>query len=226
MKLFFLAAVGAAALGAGVAPASTVVASGAARVALRVDARANAEVIWFRAGARRTLLVPVAGRVLPGGRLPGTDVSRPARRDVVPMARLVRRTPDGYLWALQEWAPVPGKPPELRLARWKGRPTSLTLTLSGDRVVGQAMFAGRPVSGFTTTPAGKRLRIYVYLDCSGCPGAGLGWKRMLGVAPRSDGSFSVLLRPEWTGNRYRATVTGPNRGTTRAPDARTVASAA
>jgi hypothetical protein len=226
MKLFFLAAVGAAALGTAAVPASILVASGAARGALRVDARANAEVIWFRAGTRRTLLVPVRGRVLPGGGLPGRDVSRPARRDLVAMARVVRRTPDGYLWALQEWTPVPGKPPELRLARWRGQPTNLTLTVSCDRVAGQATFAGRPVSGFTTTPAGKRLRIYVYLDCSGCPGAGLGWKRMLGVAPRSDGSFSVLLRPEWTGSRYRATVTGPNRGTTRAPDARTVASAA
>jgi len=38
------------------------------------------------------------------------------------------------------------------------------------------------------------------------------------VAPKADGSFGVLLRPSWLGRRYRATVAGPNVGTTYAPD--------
>jgi hypothetical protein len=225
MKLFVLAAVTTAAVGTAGASASIEVTTGAARPTLRVDDRGNAEVSWVANGVRKTLLAPASGRVLPGGRLSGADVSRSARRDVVPMARVVRRTPDGYLWALQEWASKPGSPPELRLARWRGAPTKLTLAVSGDRLVGRATFGGRPVSGFTTSPAGRRLRINVYLDCAGCAGAGSGWKRMLGVAPRADGSFSASIRPEWSGTRYRATVAGPNRGAARAPDARTVVTA-
>jgi len=218
-----IVAVAVASLGTEAAIASIRVASGAARPALRIDARGNAEVSWLAQGVRERLLVPPTGLVLPGGRLSGDDVSRPARRDLVPMARVVRRTPDGYFWALQEWARAPDELPDLRLARWKGAPTKLTLTVSGDRLVGKATFAGRPVSGFTKSPAGKRIRINVYLDCAGCPGAN-GWKRMLGVAPRADGSFRASIRPEWEGSRYRATVAGPDRGTTRAPDARAIAS--
>jgi len=45
---------------------------------------------------------------------------------------------------------------------------------------------------------------------------------MISVAPKADGSFSVLLRPDWTGSRYRATVLGPNLGTTLAPDAQAI----
>ena len=43
---------------------------------------------------------------------------------------------------------------------------------------------------------------------------------MLGVAPKADGSFSVALRPSWTGRRYRATMLGPNVGGQLAPGAR------
>lgn len=95
----------------------------------------------------------------------------------------------------------------------------LRLALEGQRLTGSATYRGRPLSGFTTTLEGKRLRIYVYLDCFGCPGAPSGWTRMLGVAPKADGTFAALLRPSWLGRRYRATVAGPNAGTTYAPDA-------
>lgn len=64
----------------------------------------------------------------------------------------------------------------------------------------------------------KRLRIYVYLDCFGCRGAPDGLSRMLGVAPKADGMFALLLRPSWIGRSYRATVAGPS----YAPDAQTV----
>jgi hypothetical protein len=182
-------------------------------------------VSWSAGGVRKTQLVPPSGRVLPGGRLAGADVSRAAPLSTVPLARVVRRTPDGWSWALQEWAPVVGAPPELHLSRWKGAPTQLMLTVDGDRLAGRATFQGRGITGFTATPAGNRLRIYVYLECSGCPGAGGGWKRMTGIAPRPDGSFRVFLRPEWQGARYRATVAGPNVGATRAPDAQATATA-
>ena len=45
---------------------------------------------------------------------------------------------------------------------------------------------------------------------------------MLGVPPRSDGSFAVSVRPSWLGKRYRATLAGPNIGSTLAPYAQVV----
>ena len=95
----------------------------------------------------------------------------------------------------------------------------MTLALDGTRLTGTAAFHGKPVTGATTTLEGKRPRIYVYLDCLGCPLGGTGWGRMIGVAPKADGTFAVALRPEWTGRQYRATVAGPNVGATLAPDA-------
>jgi hypothetical protein len=95
----------------------------------------------------------------------------------------------------------------------------LSLSPLGNRLVGHAIFHGRPVTGFTRSPAGRRLRIFAYFDCFGCPAAQPGqWGRMLGVSPRDDGTFSVSLRPDWVGTRYRATVMGPNAGWTYAPD--------
>jgi len=75
----------------------------------------------------------------------------------------------------------------------------VTLAYDGSNLNGRATFQGTPVTGTSSTLEGKRLRIYVYLDCTGCPGAGAGWKRMLGVAPKADGSFSALVKPEWKG---------------------------
>jgi hypothetical protein len=211
------------------AHASIWVASGARSPQLRVDARGYAEVSWRDArGVRRTLLVPPRGLVLPGGRISGRDVSRPIGLPL-PMKVVVRRTPDGRLWALQRWTVVPGRPAELHLSRWRGAPTSLTATavccrLDGETLQGTASFAGRPVYGFSPTPGGKRLRAVVYVDCFACPlASGGGWARMLGVFPRAPaGSFSLFVRPAWVGTRYRLTIAGPNRGTTLAPDARIV----
>ena len=218
-----------AAAGAGIACSSTAAGSiwvtdGAASPALRVDARGYAEVSWTADGSRKTQLVPPTGRVLPGGRISGPDVSRPVRVPGLPFVRVVRRTKDGTLWALQAWQAKPGEEPSLRLARWKGAPTRLELTLADDRLEGRATFQGRPVAGSTTTPEGTRVRIYVYLDCFGCPGSRNAWARMLGVTPKADGSFAVRLRPDWQGRRYRATVAGPNLGSTLAPDAQAVVS--
>ena len=104
---------------------------------------------------------------------------------------------------------------ELHLARWTGSPPVVRLAVDGQRLTGSVSNQGRPLTGFTTTLEGKRVRIYAFLDCFGCPAARHGWSRMIGVAPKADGTFAVLLRPEWMGRRYRATVAGPS----SAPDA-------
>jgi len=218
--------VGAALVAAGAARASIWIVSDA-RPTLRVDARGTAEVSWPSGGARQTVLVPAHGLLTHGGSLSGADVSRPASLPGVQLALVVRRTPDGTLWALQAWQVQAGGPTEVHLARWKGAPTAVTLSFGGARLTGAASFQGRPVTGRTFTLEGKRPRIYVYLDCFACPAAhGAGWGRMIGIAPKADGSFAVRLRPDWTGKKYRATVAGPNVGTTFAPDARVVISAA
>jgi hypothetical protein len=208
--------------------ASIWVASGARSPQLRVDARGYAEVSWRDAQGRiRTVLVPPRGRLLPGGRLPGRDVSRPIGLPLA-MKIVVRRTPDGRLWALQRWRVQPGRPEEIHLARWRGGPTRLTATAiccrrDGETLQGSATFAGRPVFGFSPTPEGRRMRAVVYVDCFACPLAGSGWARAIGLFPHApDGAFSLFVRPAWLGTRYRLTIAGPNRGTTLAPDARIV----
>jgi hypothetical protein len=200
--------------------ASITVAQDASRPALRVDARGNAEVSWTAAGRRRFLFIPARGRVLPGRRLSSRDVSRPYSGIKLPFQKVLRRTRNGRLWALQAWRLGSGGV-ELRFSRWTGDPMEVHLSLSplGNRLAGHATFHGRPVTGFTRSPTGRRLRVFAYLDCFGCPAAQPGqWGRMLGVTPREDGTFTVSLRPEWTGARYRVTVMGPNPGLTYAPD--------
>jgi len=192
------------------------------RATLGVDSRGTAVVTWVQAGARQAVTVPARGQLAHGGSLSG-DVSRPAPKTGIANALVVRQTPDGRTWALQAWHQTPGGPFDLHLARWKGAPTKLTLAYDGSKLSGRATFQGKPVTGTSPTLEGRQLRIYVYLDCTGCPGAGTGWKRMLGAAPKADGSFSVFVRPEWKGKRYRATVAGPNVGATFAPDAQAIA---
>jgi len=209
------------------ADASIWVASGARSPQLRVDARGFAEVSWRDArGVRRTVLVPPRGRLLPGGRLSGRDVSRPVALGL-PMKIVVRRTPDGRLWALQRWRVQPGRPEELHFSRWRGAPTRVDAQVvccvaDRPRIEGRATFGGRPVFGYTSTPEGRRMRLIAHVDCFGCALNQSGWGRMLGVFLRPpDGSFALLVRPPWEGDRYRVTVAGPNRGATLAPDART-----
>ncbi len=208
----------------GLAHASIFVGAGASQATLGVDAKGDALVTFIQGGSRQTVLVPPRGQLFHGGSLAGPDVSRRVSVRTLPLALAVRRTPDGRLWALQAWLVQPDGPVELHLARWKGAPTTLTLATDGTHVTGTASFQGKPVTGFTFTLEGKRPRIYVDLDCFACGGKP-GWTRMTPVAPKADGSFSVFLRPEWVGKQYRATVSGPNIGTTFAPDAQIVISA-
>jgi hypothetical protein len=203
--------------------ASYGIATDASSPGLRADAKGSAEVSWRAGGARYTFVVPKSGEGYHGV-LAGPDILRPANVPL-PMAVVVGKTPDGTLWALQQLA-VSGRPTSLDLSRWRGAPTKLTLTTDGKRLRGSVTFDGRPVSGSSPTPAGRPVRVYVYIECFGCPGESSQWMLMLGVPPKADGSFSVYLRSSWMGRRYRATVAGPNVGGALAPDAQTVIDAA
>jgi hypothetical protein len=199
----------------GLAAASTTVATGGARPTLRVDARGDAEVGWTVGGARHTLLVPPAGRVLPGGRLAGPDTSRGASAPI-PFAKAVRRARDGRLWALQAWPVAGSDPPELRVARWHGAPTALTLTVEGGVLTGEATFHGAPLPQYSRTFEGRRMRVYVYLDAW----SGSGWNRIGGVAPGADGTFRRTIPESFAAySKFRAVVTGPVVGADIAPDA-------
>ena len=206
----------------GCVPASSALASvwitnGADRAQLSADAAGDAAVRW----GQSTLLVPLHGKVVHSV-LPGPDVSRPAPASGLAFSPAVRRTPSGWLLAVQTWD-VAGQPVALHLARWKGEPTQLTLTAAGSRLTGTASFQGKPLTAFSPTPSGTPVRTYVYIDCFGCAASSTGWSAMIGVHPKADGSFSVLLRPSWIGTRYRASVSGPNVGATLAPDAQAFA---
>ncbi len=190
--------------------------------ALRVDAKGNAEVSWTQSGARQVFIVPKSGEGY-HGTLAGADVSKPANV-ALSMSLVVRKTPDGTLWALQQLEDS-GRPTSLDVSRWKGTPTQLTLTTDGKRLRGSVTFQGHPVTGSSPTLAGRAVRVYVDVECFGCPGRQNGWMLMLGVPPNADGSFSVYLRSSWVGRRYRATVAGPNVGGALAPDAQTVINA-
>ena len=207
---------------AGVAQASVWVGENASRPTLRVDSKGTAEVRFTSRGKPDTVIVPAKGQLYHGGSLSGPDVSRRVSTPKLANAVVVKRTPDGRLWALQRMQLKPGAPVDLHFARWRGAPTALELAVDGERLEGRATFNGRGVSGRTYTLEGKRPRVYVYLDYF----AGGTWRRMLGVAPKPDGGFAVSLRPAWQqASRYRATMPGPNIGAHFAPDAETLISA-
>lgn len=220
-RLVVAAAVVSALAGASTAAGSILVAKDAKRVALRVDANGYAEVSWTAGGVREYLLVPPRGKVLPGARLPGRDVSKRAARPALAFQKALRRTPDRRLWGLQAWRVARGGPIELHFSRWRGAPTTITLALEAGRLTGTASFQGRPVTGSSPTPQGVLVRHFAFLDCFGCGGTP-DWLRLAGIAPRADGSFAYALRPGIEGTRYRATIAGPNRGTTLGPDASVV----
>ncbi len=201
------------------ASASITLGRDAQRPALRVDAQGNAEVSWTAGGVRRYVFVPPTGRVYPGRRLTAADISRSSKQVVLPFRRVLRRTPDGRLWALQTWRTQPGGPVELRFSRWRGSPPSVTLAskprFDGELVSGRATFAGRPVPLYSPTPEGKRIRSYAYIDRA----TSSGWSRIAGAATRADGTFRLFIPAGKLGARYRAILPGPNIGTTLAPDA-------
>lgn len=195
------------------------------RPALRVDAAGNAEVSWFTGGTRRAVLIPPTGELAPGT-LPGPDVSVAAPGIVLPYRKAIRRTPDGRYWALQAWQTAFKGPIELRFARWQGAPTEITLAFKNRGryvlLTGKATFHGRPVAGTYRTNGGALISLAAALDCFGCPAAkGNRWFRFNGVKTAPDGSFGSGLKQAWMGARFRASIVGPNIGSTLAPDAAT-----
>ncbi len=208
----------------GEAAASIKVAADARDPVLRVDSGGYAEVDWTASnGARRTLLVSPSGSVTYGGRLSGGDVSTPANVQI-PFAIVVRRTPDGALWALQSWRRLLHGPVELRFSRWRGEITRIDLRTvcckwGGENLEGEASYHGKPIFGYSSTPAGVPLDDLgrnVYLDSY----RGGDWTRMMGIlANRPTGHFTLWIRRHWQGTRYRAAMIGPNWGWTLAPDA-------
>lgn len=221
-------AISALALVAPAAPAvaSVTVTTNAQRPALRVDARGYAEVSWIARGERRRLLIPPRGRALPGGRLRGRDVSRPSTAFRLPFQRALRRTPDGRYWALQSWKLTRRGRVELRFSRWRGAPTELEVAAepSGDTYLlsGRATFHGRPVTGFWRTLEGTPIRHAAVLECFACRGQS-GWTWFNSVRTQTDGAFGATVPHDAHVQRYRASIVGPNIGTTLAPDASAIA---
>jgi hypothetical protein len=200
------------------ASASITLGTDAQLPALRVDGHGNAEVSWTTGGVRRYVFVPPTGRVYPGRRLTAADISRDSNAVALPFRRVLRRTPDGRLWALQTWRVQPGGPVELRFSRWRGPPPKVTLAseprFDGELVTGRATFAGRPVPLYSATPEGKRIRSYAYVDRATTSG----WSRIGGIATRADGSVRLFIPAAKLGVRYRAVLPGPNVGTALTPD--------
>ncbi len=204
------------------AAASYSLTTGATSASVRVDQSGSAAVTWRANGKTTSFVVPTSGQGYHG--TVATDVSKPDSL-ALPMAIAVRRSPNGTLYGLQVFK-VGSLPVSLDVSRWHGAPTAVTLAVAGDHLTGTVTFDGKPVSGFSPTLAGRPTRIYVYLECLGCQGSANTWQLMLGVSPKSDGTFRVYLRQGWVGSKYRATVQGPNVDGQLAPDARTVISAA
>jgi hypothetical protein len=195
-----------------VAHPSICIASGTTNPQLRVNAQGFAEVSWTAQGRRSYRLVTPRGRVRPGVRLQGRDVSSRTAAVRISGKRVLRRTPPATFWALQTCGTDPGDPPSLRFSRWKGTPTRLTgdsvCCRSGrETLVGRATFHEIPIYG------------WVYVDCFRCPLNTRGWARATRKATTKQGYFSVPIPSAWKGRRYRLTVIGPNFGWTRAPDA-------
>jgi hypothetical protein len=207
------------------ATASLRVASNARHASLKVVAGGAAEVDWVRAGGGRgSVVVYPNGSRRFGAHLRGRDISFAATDVSLPMARVVRQTPDGRYWGLQAWRRLRSGPVELRFSRWRGAPTLLTLTAvcckwHSENIAGQATFHGRPIYGYRATSTGNPLDRYgrnVYLDTF----RHNRWQRMMGILThRPTGKFSLWIRPYWRGTAYRGRIIGPNWGRMLAPDA-------
>jgi len=87
----------------GPADASVKVASYARNPTLKVVAGGRAEVDWIAGGRRHSVVVYRSGSLRYGAHLKGRDVSFPTTAASIPMAHVVRKTPNGSFWALQAW---------------------------------------------------------------------------------------------------------------------------
>ena len=64
----------------------------------------------------------------------------------------------------------------------------------------------------------------VYIDCYACSLDLDGWASVAYRQTSATGAYALVIRPEWEGTRYRATLLEPNFGWVRAPDMRVLAS--
>jgi hypothetical protein len=209
----------------GSALASLRITANARHATLKVVAGGTAEVDWTRAGGgRRSVVVYPNGSLRYGKHLRGRDVSFATTAVSLPMARVLRQTPNGRYFALQAWRRLRGGPVELRFSRWRGAPTRLTLQAicckwSSENIVGQATYHGRPIYGYRATSTGNPLDGLgrnVYLDTY----RQSRWQRMMGILThRPTGRFSLWIRPYWRGTAYRGRIIGPNWGRILGPDA-------
>jgi hypothetical protein len=199
------------------ATASVSVGSGAAAPRLAVDANGNAEISYTQGGERKTVLVPLKGAVVYGGRLAGQDVSKAVASPKLPYLKVLRKGPNGWIYALQTW-PARIGPPELRFSRWQGAPTKLTFTAKrangGISFTGKVTYAGKPIPMSSSAPGGLKVREYVYIDQRV---AGT-WKVLSGVTVKPNGTYEHMLYGGQSGDRFRASVAGPNIGAVYAPD--------
>lgn len=203
--------------------AAITVGTRAAAPALRVDANGNAEVSWSAGGRRTTLLVPATGRLLPGHALAGKDVSETVRGTHIPFQRVLRYAPGGWYYALQAWRPDPKGPVELRFSRWQGVPTEVSLTAK--KTSRGVKLTGRVTVDEKAAPTRWRPRGWgavqqghVFLDAL----RGNRWQRLRDSRLASGASFGAIVAESALVSSYRATVLGPNFGTTYAPDASAV----
>ena len=87
---------------------------------------------------------------------------------------------------------------------------------------GRVTFHGRPVSGYWRTLEGTPIRHTAVFECFACLGKP-GWTWFDARPTRSNGTFAMTVAPRAIASRYRATMPGPNIGSTLAPDASAVA---
>lgn len=207
------------------AEASIKIAGDARNAAFRVNSAGYATVYWTTAsGSRRTAVVTPKKKIRYNRVASGRDVSHPTDKIAIPMKVALRRTPNGRFWALQSWRRLKGGPVELRLSRWRGKPTKLALWTTcckwrSEVVHGRATFHGKAIYGYKSTPSGVPLDQFgrnVYIDTM----RGGSWKRTMGILThRPTGGFRLWIRKYWRGSSYRARMIGPNWGNMLGPDA-------
>ncbi len=209
----------------GAADASIKIAGNAHDASLRVNAKGVATVFWTTSGGKRSSAVVLpSGKTMYGRAAGGADVTKATDEVSLPMVVELRKGPSGGFWALQSWKRLKDGPTELRFSRWSGAPTKLPINAvcckwRSEMVKGQATFHGKPIYGYSATPAGvplDKLGRNVYIDFM----KGGTWHRAMGILThRPTGKFSLWIRKYWRGTAYRARMIGPNWGRTLAPDA-------
>jgi hypothetical protein len=210
---------------------------GRALVTYRVGVRVRHVLVWgaVNADPPSTSRPQVAFKLdYSGGRGAWKTFKNACRpvRNVVKYEVAVCIASDGSYWALQSWQralPNYGVVPtaaqsayELRLSHWTDGQAELVVNTGWayrqyDQLFGQLVYAGQPVFGFRSTPAGVPLDTYgrnLYLDTYNSAYGG-GWLRENSfLAHNPSGTFCYGFyphgtRPPGTGQRYRLSVIGP-----------------